>query len=310
MAVPKIIHYFFDDIDIWKKNNSNVFRMCYFSWKKYCPDYKIKLWHPQMSEFKEMLSKSEFLRECYKMKFNAFMSDYVRYYALYNYGGIYLDTDVQLLNNFDEYLDNRFFCSIEGDIVKGENIPEPAIMGGEKGHFVFEKVLDVYNTDKIFKEDCILANIVLKNVLKQYANFARISYCGNNSNLADAFYNPEIYTNQIKDFNLYKNQEIFSDKKLGINIYPSEYFCPTWDTFCEKAVTDKTVSIHWNQSSWWHQNKKLRIIKSLRYKNPIKKFLYLNSRCIGRIFTFFIPISDLRRQIRHRIIYNLENLSC
>lgn len=308
MTIPKVIHYFFDDIDIWKKNNSNIFRMCYFSWKKYCPDYEIKLWHPLMPEFKQMLKSSRFLRECYKMKLWAFISDYVRYYALYHYGGIYLDTDVQLLKNFDEFLDNRFFCSIEGDIIDGENIPEPAVMGGEKGHNLFEQVLDIYNTDKIFGMDCIIANMVLKDVLKRSVNFVKIPYKGNYTDLATAFYNPKIYKTQINNFKLYKNQEIFSDEKFGIKIYPSEYFCPTWDTFSEKAVTDKTVSIHWNQSSWWHKNKKLRKIQALRFKNPIKRCVYLMSAFIGRLLTLPIPVKNLRKQIRCKIIYLLENL--
>lgn len=58
----------------------------------------------------------------------AFVADYVRLYALHKYGGIYLDTDVQLLKNFDAFLNDGFFVSVEGDIREGENIPEPAVM--------------------------------------------------------------------------------------------------------------------------------------------------------------------------------------
>ena len=88
MSVPKIIHYFYDDISIWEKNSSPQFRICYASWKKFCPDYEIKLWHVNMPEFKEMLKESKFLRECYKRKMYAFIADYVRYYALYNYNAL------------------------------------------------------------------------------------------------------------------------------------------------------------------------------------------------------------------------------
>ena len=308
MSIPKIIHYFYDDIDIWKKNNSNMFRMCYYSWKKYCPDYEIKLWHPLMPEIKLMLKDSKFLRECYKKKFWAFMSDYVRYYALYNHGGIYLDTDVQLLKNFDNYLDDSFFCSIEGDIICGENIPEPAIMGGEKGHVIFKETLDIYNSDKIFEFDCIIANMVLKDVLKEKTNFTRIPYKDDYGKLAEIYYNSEIHTTQVKDLNLYMNQEIFENKNFSIKIYPSQYFCPTWDTHSENAITDKTVSIHWNQSSWWYINKKLRKLQSLRFRNPIKKFLYLHSECIGKFLTLFIPVKNLRKQVRHKIIDSFNNL--
>ena len=137
--MKKIIHYFFDDIDIWRKGKTTSFTMCYASWKKICPDYEIMLWHDKMPEFQEMLRQSRFLQECYKRKLWAFVSDYVRYYALYKYGGIYMDTDVQLIKSPDDFLDKPFFCSIEGDIRKGKNIPEPAFMGAEKGHIVLKK---------------------------------------------------------------------------------------------------------------------------------------------------------------------------
>lgn len=104
-----------------------------------------------------MLKDSRFLRECYRRKMWAFVADYVRYYALYHFGGIYLDTDVQLLNNFDAYLSKAFFISAEGDIIDGANVPEPAIMGGEKGHQIFKDVLDIYNSDKILKTEYPIA---------------------------------------------------------------------------------------------------------------------------------------------------------
>lgn len=76
-----------------------------------------------------MLNNSRFLRECYKKGLWAYVADYVRYWALYNYGGIYLDTDIQLVKNFDAFLEKGFFVSIEGDIIDCENVPEPANNG-------------------------------------------------------------------------------------------------------------------------------------------------------------------------------------
>lgn len=145
--MPKIIHYFYDDVDIWRKSAAPQFRICYASWLKFCPDYEIKLWHTEMPEFKEILKKSRFVRECYKRKLWAFIADYIRHYALYNYGGIYLDTDVQLVKSLDEYVDKPFFCSIEADFYKGKNLLESAVMGGQKGHKVFKDMLKIYNTD-------------------------------------------------------------------------------------------------------------------------------------------------------------------
>ncbi len=302
MSIPKIIHYFYDDINIWEKNPSPQFRICYASWKKFCPDYEIKLWHVDMPEFKEMLKSSKFLRECYKRKMYGSLSDYVRYYALYNYGGIYIDTDVQLLNNFDEYLDKQFFVSIESDIINGENIPEPAIIGGQKGCGMFKSVLDVYNSDEIFKIDFPIANIILQKVLKEKLDFSRVEYLNQDNNKIQKFYDSTVHITQMSDYEMYKSQRVF--EKDNICIYPSEYFCPAWNVFGEKAFTQNTISIHWGQCSWWKQKNLFRELQSYRYKNPVKRFWYKYSEKVAKTMTFWIPNKNLRRMIREKLIFN------
>lgn len=298
----KIIHYFFDDINIWEKSTSPHFRMCYASWKKFCPDYEIKLWHPKMPEFQDILNRSKFVRECYKRNMYALIADYVRYYALYRYGGIYLDTDVQLLNNFDKYLDKEFFVSIEADIIDGHNIPEPAVLGGEKGCEIFKAVLDIYESDEIFKIDFPIANYVLARVLKGKADFSKIEYQNIEQEKLQNFYNEGAPITKIADFELYKSEKIF--EKNGIYIYPSEYFCPSWNVFNEKAFTENTVSIHWGQCSWWKQKNKFRELQSFRYKNPIKRFWYKYSEKVAKFLTFWLPCKNLRRRIREGLVFN------
>lgn len=113
MNNKKLIHYFNDkNIDIFKKDNKPQFRMCYTSWKMFCPDYEIMHWHDKIPEFKQMLKKSRFLRESYRLKIWSYVSDYVRLYALYNYGGIYLDTDVQVIKNLDKFLKDDFLYQL------------------------------------------------------------------------------------------------------------------------------------------------------------------------------------------------------
>ena len=207
--MEKIIHYFYDNKDVWEKSSSPTFRICYRSWLQKCPDYKIMLWHDKMPEFKEMLAQSRFLRECYHMKMWAFVSDYVRYYAVYNYGGIYLDTDVELLKNFDDYLNLPFFCSIEGDILDGENIPEPAVLGGKAGHPILKEILDFYNSDEIFQMDNFIAPVILRKVLQKRINFSKIEY--NNEQIqkkAKKYYDPNQKIKAIDDIEIYKNQKI------------------------------------------------------------------------------------------------------
>ncbi|MBR1423956.1 hypothetical protein IJ579_00150 [bacterium] len=301
--MEKIIHYFFDNVDIWEKGDNSIFRLCYASWLKYCPDYKIKLWHCEMSEFQQMLKDSKFLRECYKRKMWAFVADYVRHYALYHYGGIYLDTDVQLVGNFDKYLDKPFFCSIEGDILNGENILESAVMGGEKGHIMFKTSLDFYNSDEVFKVDYFIDPILLSKHLKKLTGFNRISYNEGYDELAQKYYNPEVWTNKLDKIDLYKNQKIYENSQYGIFVYPCEYFCPSWNEFKMDAFSENTVAIHWNQASWWGEKMQKNIdeVESFRYSCLCKRFLYRKAKFIAKLLTFFVPIKGCRRRLREKI---------
>lgn len=297
--MPKIIHYFYDDVDIWRKSAAPQFRICYASWLKFCPDYEIKLWHTEMPEFKEILKKSRFVRECYKRKLWAFIADYIRHYALYNYGGIYLDTDVQLVKSLDEYVDKPFFCSIEADFYKGKNLLESAVMGGQKGHKVFKDMLKIYNTDKIFSIPYFIAPIVLTKYIRENYKFENISYPEELLKKAETYYKDKNNC-QLKDYNLYKNQQV--TKLDDIEIYPSEYFCPSWTTFGEKAFTANTVTIHWNQSSWWKSGTKVREVEAIRYKNPLKRMWHVHSPHVAKALTFAIPNAVTRRKIRKLII--------
>lgn len=300
--MQKIIHYFYDDVDIWHKGPEHkVFRMCYASWLRKCPDYEFKLWHPEMPEFRQMLNDSRFLRECYKRKIWALVADYVRYYALYHFGGIYLDTDVELLTNFDNYLDKRFFISIEGDLIDGKNIPEPAVMGGTQGHKIFKDILDIYNSDKILKTEYFIAPVVIEKYLEEKIGFKMINYPEHLQLKAQNFY--QDYNNKkISDFELYRNQQIYKNEEMQIEIYPSEYFCPTWDAFGFRAFTKNTVAIHWNQSSWWKDYEQLKDLETLRYEEKYKRVWYKLAGKIANILSCFIFFDKaLRRKARKYI---------
>lgn len=296
----KTIHYFYDDIDVWERGVAPVFRMCYSSWLRNCPDYEFRLWHPKMPEFQEMLDNSRFLRECYKRNMWAFVADYVRYYALYYHGGIYLDTDVELLSNFDAYLDKSFFISVEGDIFEGRDILEPAVMGSEKGHWLLKDILDIYNSNEILKQEYFIAPVVLSNYLQKKIGFKMINYPEHLRKKANDFYGN--YNNRrLTDFELYKNQQVKRSDNLRIEIYPSEYFCPAWCCFGFKAFTSNTVAIHWNQSSWWKDYKQLKEIEVLRYKEWYKRVWYKQSGRVANLLTCLIPNRTCRCKLRKRI---------
>jgi len=294
--MQKIIHYFYDNVNIWEKNTSPGLRMCYASWKKFCPDYEIKLWHIGMPEFQQMLKDSKFLRLCYKRKIWAFIADYIRHYALYNYGGVYLDTDVQLVKSLDEFLNIPFFVSIEGDFYNRQNIVESAVMGGEKGYIIFKDILDIYNSDEVFNINYPIAPVVLTEYLRKKCGFKNINYSEEYKSAAENYYkNTEAY--QLEDYKLYKNQQVTELEGVKGFVYPSEYFCPTWAAFGERAFTENTVAIHWNQSSWWTASSKLRLLESYRYKNLFKRFLYRNSERFAKMLTFWIPNKLIRKSV-------------
>ena len=303
--MPKIIHYFYDKVDIWKKNANPNFRMCYASWLKYCPDYEIKLWHTEMPEFKQILKDSRFVRECYKRKLWALIADYIRHYALYHYGGIYLDTDVQLVKGLDEFIDKPFFCSIEGDFYERKNILESAVIGGKKGHSVFKEMLDIYNTDEIFSIKYFIDPIVLTQYLNKKYGFKSIKYPQELQERAEKYYQTTDCF-QLEDLELYLNQQITKIEGTDIEIYPSEYFCPAWTAFGEKAFTKNTVSIHWNQSTWWSLKDSMLEVEAFKYKNPLRRFIYAKSERFAKSLTFAIPNKKLRCGLRDKIIEKLK----
>ncbi len=135
MAIPKKIHY------IWVGPNKTgkIQKKCLESWGKYTPDYEIKLWN----EDNFPLMDHPYIKEMYRKRKWAFVSDFMRFWILYNEGGIYLDTDMELLKPIDEFLENKLF------FVKGpDDFISCGIIGAQKENGFIKKVLDFYLNDK------------------------------------------------------------------------------------------------------------------------------------------------------------------
>lgn len=131
--IPKTIHY------VWLGNGpkSSLILKCIDSWKKYCPDFKIIEWNE--TSIKGI--NNTYLNEALETKFWAFASDYVRLYALYNHGGIYLDTDIELTASIDKFLDLSFFCSFET-----KNFPATSFLAAKPHDPVIASLLMYYKT--------------------------------------------------------------------------------------------------------------------------------------------------------------------
>ena len=131
--IPKTIHYFW----FGRGPKTKLIKKCIRSWRKYCPDYEIKEWN----EDNFNIYICPYVQEAYEAKKWAFVSDYARLWVIYNYGGVYLDTDVELVKSLDTLLDKRaFFASEEGGYINS------GLGFGAKKHDSFVKyLLDEYS---------------------------------------------------------------------------------------------------------------------------------------------------------------------
>ena len=152
--IPKIIHY------CWygRGEKSPLITMCIESWKKYCPDYTIKEWNEDNSPM-----HIKWMHDAYKHQKYAFVADYARFYALFQEGGIYLDTDMLLVKPIDCFLSEKLFMGLED-----ENTASFGIIGAEKGLTFFKTVLELYD-NAIF--DLMNPPIITRLITPQLVQF-------------------------------------------------------------------------------------------------------------------------------------------
>lgn len=223
--IPKIIHY------CWFGGNPlpKSAEKCIKSWKKYCPDYEIIEWNESNFD----INSNRYVREAYENKKYAFVTDFVRLYAMYNYGGIYMDTDVEVLKPLDCFLNNHAFSGFESN----EYIPT-GLMASEKEFPLFEELL------------------------KYYENRAFVNSDGS----FDTTTNTVIITNACKNRGLVLNNEF--QVVDGFALYPKDYFCVknTHTGIIEK--TQNSFSIHHFNATW---NTKEERQNTLKRWNKYKK---------------------------------------
>lgn len=202
--IPKKIHY----IWIGGKDIPQEYKRNIESWKKYCPDYEIICWNEGNYDFE----KNRYMKEAYDLggRYLMYATDYARKDILYNYGGIYLDTDVELLKPLDELLYNRAFIGIEdnGQVNSG------SALGTEKGHPMIKALMERYNKE-LFLDD---------------KGNPRITY------------NTYYETDCLIDHG-YKMINMLQDVN-GMTCFPREVFMPINFAGMENHFTDNTVSVH------------------------------------------------------------------
>ncbi|MBC7764902.1 MAG: glycosyl transferase [Hyphomonadaceae bacterium] len=220
--IPKIIHY------CWfgKSPLTPLAKKCIRSWKKYCPDFKIMEWNEENFDIHSNL----YVKQAYEAKKWAFVTDYVRLYALQMFGGIYMDTDVEVIKKIDVFLSHNAFLGFE----EKDHIAT-AIMGAEKGSKWVERFLEYYKNKSFINED---------NSFDMTTNVITITRI------------------MRKHYNLQLDNTL-QELEGGLVLYPQEFFCPK-DFFTGKInKTQNTYTIHHFNGSW-HDNEE-RLLRKLKY---------------------------------------------
>lgn len=160
--IPKVIHYvWLGNKEIAPKDKAFI-EIC----KRKLPDYKVQIWNEKTLPLDRICNQNKYINQCYKRKLYAFISDYFRLWILFNYGGIYLDTDVEVLKNLDPFLKDQGFMGYEaGDENIGEYIGS-GIIGAERGNKTIQKLLSFYD-EKVWNEDEYINTIIFKKLYLQ-----------------------------------------------------------------------------------------------------------------------------------------------
>ena len=240
--IPKTIHY------CWFGGNPlpEMAVACIESWKKYCPDYEIIEWN----ETNFPMDYNDYVKEAYEAKKWAFVSDVARLYALVNHGGVYMDTDVEVVKPIDDILKYSAVSGFEssGDVPTG-------LMACEKGHPFFKKLLEDYEGDHFIMEDG--SYNIMTNVQRITATCLEGGLILNDTEQT------------VCDFTL----------------LPHDYFCPKDVITHQVFLTENTYVIHHFGGSWLSEEKKYA--KDFRIRHPkVPRFMALHLSCFVAAWKF------------------------
>jgi len=210
--IPKILHY------CWfgKGDKPASFNACLESWEKYCPEFEIKEWNETNAPNKNQ----SFYKNALRKKKYAFVADYIRMKVLYEFGGIYLDTDMLLLKPIDDLLKNNFFIGeeVQGRVAYG-------LFGATRSHRFFEQTLNYYENTEFNEFSLPIITQIFESII-------------NNTNLFENeliyepnYFYPLIYENRNENYDKFIVECSYAvhlwdhswkeDKKIGFLFYIS-----------------------------------------------------------------------------------------
>jgi len=238
--IPKTIHY------CWfgRSEMPSLSQDCIASWHKCMPDWEYKLWNEDNFD----INQNSYAREAYESGKYAFVSDYVRLWVLEREGGVYLDTDVEVLRSFDDLLDYQAFAGFEGS--KHLPVGTCVLASEAHGEWVNEQ-LSAYRERHFIKEDGTL----------------------------DLTTNVQFITSVMVENGFVPNG--VEQDYLDLHVFPVEYFSPR-QTTGEYIRTEKTICNHHGLGSWYdgEQGWKSCLIKMVGKKEAIR-LIKLKRRLFG-----------------------------
>lgn len=241
MSIPKIIHYCWFGPNSMPENEVKYIE----EWKQKLPDYEFMFW----TEEKFDIESVPYVRQAYEAKKYAFVADYVRLFALNQYGGIYLDTDVELLKDFTPFLEDMAFLGFENRTMVGTGV-----IGTVKANDVFVRMAEYYEKHD-FKDE--------KGIMDTTTNVKIL-----NKLLIDKGLCPQNSEQNIGGIHIYE-RSVFSPKKINETDFD---------------ITENSVSIHHFDASWLTERERRRG-NSLVWRNffrpVLRKMRSLLEKAIG-----------------------------
>ena len=214
--IPKIIHY------CWfgRGEKPELAKKCIASWKKFCPDFEICEWNEDNCDYLAM----SFMAEAYAAKKYAFVSDVMRLVVLEQYGGVYFDTDVEVLRDISQLLIDEGFLGFENE----QFVNSGQVMAAVPHQPVVQAMIEEYKKLHFTNADGSL----------------------------NAVGCPHLNTDVMERFGLVRNGR--EQMVAGIHVYPADYFNPLDSVTGKLSKTENTYSIHWYSMSWLPKHIRLR----------------------------------------------------
>lgn len=241
--IPKTIHY------CWFGGNSipKEYEKYIDSWKRFLPDYEIKRW----DEVNYDVNCIPFSAEAYNVGKFAYVSDYARLKILYENGGVYFDTDVEVIKSLDEIIEKGSFMAFEKNTLVNEreilNVNPGLGFAVEPGNPIIREILDFYESHHYIYPDGHMEQITIVKIVTDILKRHGLSRCDIPTTIE------------------------------GITIYPWDYFCPVEFLSSKLEITENTRTIHHYSASWMSWTDKLRMKKGY-YANKIRKLLGIKSK--------------------------------